>query len=135
LLKISPDLTEGQLDDIIQILKDTKLDGVVATNTTISREGLKSERSKVEAIGNGGLSGAPLTNRSTNVIKYLRKNLGPKFPIIGVGGIMNAQDALDKIRAGADLVQLYSGFIYEGPGLIKDINNSILREASRSVAN
>ena len=135
LLKISPDLTEGQLDDIIQILKDTKLDGVVATNTTISREGLKSERSKVEAIGNGGLSGAPLTNRSTNVIKYLRKNLGPKFPIIGVGGIMNAQDALDKIRAGADLVQIYSGFIYEGPGLIKDINNSILREASRSVAN
>ena len=135
LLKISPDLTEGQLDDIIQILKDTKLDGVVATNTTISREGLKSERSKVEAIGNGGLSGAPLTNRSTEVIKYLRKHLGPKFPIIGVGGIMNAQDALDKIRAGADLVQLYSGFIYEGPGLVKDINNSILRELSRPVGN
>ena len=130
LLKISPDLTEGQLDDIIQILKDTKLDGVVATNTTISREGLKSDSAKIKAIGNGGLSGAPLTNRSTAVIKYLRKNLGPKFPIIGVGGIMNAQDALEKIKAGADLIQLYSGFIYEGPGLVTEINNSIVRQMS-----
>ncbi len=127
LLKISPDLTESQLDDIIQILKDTKLDGVVATNTTISRDGLKSDRSKVEAIGNGGLSGAPLSDRSTSVIKYLRKNLGPKFPIIGVGGIMNANDAMEKMSAGADLVQVYSGFIYEGPALITEINKSILR--------
>ncbi len=131
LLKISPDLTEGQLDDIIQILKDTKLDGVVATNTTISREGLRSDRSKVEAIGNGGLSGAPLTDRSTSVIKYLRKNLGPKFPIIGVGGIMTPEDALEKISAGADLIQLYSGFIYEGPALVKKINKSILQQKSK----
>lgn len=131
LLKISPDLTDGQLDDIIQILKDTKLDGVVATNTTISREGLKRERSEIEAIGNGGLSGAPLKDRSTAVIKYLRQNLGPQFPIIGVGGIMKPEDALQKISAGADLVQLYTGFIYEGPGLVKEINKSILREISK----
>jgi dihydroorotate dehydrogenase len=128
LLKISPDLTESQLDDIIEILKDTKLDGVVATNTTISRDGLKRGRSKIEAIGNGGLSGAPLKNRSTAIIKYLREKLGPLFPIIGVGGIMNAQDALEKISAGADLIQLYTGFIYEGPGLVSEINKTILRE-------
>jgi dihydroorotate dehydrogenase len=128
LLKISPDLTESQLDDIIEILKDTKLDGVVATNTTVSRDGLKRERSKIEAIGNGGLSGAPLKNRSTAIIKYLREKLGPLFPIIGVGGIMNSQDALEKISAGADLVQLYTGFIYEGPELVSEINKTILRE-------
>lgn len=130
LLKISPDLTESQLDDIIQILKDTKLDGVVATNTTISRDGLKCDSARVEAIGNGGLSGAPLKDRSTSVIKYLRQNLGPKFPIIGVGGIMNPGDALEKMKAGANLVQLYTGFIYEGPGLIRDINNRILEEVA-----
>lgn len=128
LLKISPDLTDSQLDDIVQILKETKLDGVVATNTTISREGLRRERSEIEAIGNGGLSGAPLKNRSTEVIKYLRHNLGTQFPIIGVGGIMNPEDALEKISAGADLVQVYTGFIYEGPGLIREINKTILRE-------
>jgi len=128
LLKISPDLTESQLDDIIEILKDTKLDGVVATNTTVARDGLKRERSKIEAIGNGGLSGAPLKNRSTAIIKYLREKLGPLFPIIGVGGIMNSQDALEKISAGADLVQLYTGFIYEGPELVSEINKTILRE-------
>jgi dihydroorotate dehydrogenase len=131
LLKISPDLSDGQLDDIVQILKETKLDGIVATNTTISREGLKRDRSEIEAIGNGGLSGAPLRNRSTEVIKYLRQNLGSQFPIIGVGGIMSPEDALEKIRAGADLVQLYTGFIYEGPGLIEKINKSILREKSK----
>jgi dihydroorotate dehydrogenase len=130
LLKIAPDLTETQLDDIIQILKDTKLDGVVATNTTISREGLKSRPGKIDAIGNGGLSGAPLTGRSTEVIKYLRQKLGPRFPIIGVGGIMNANDAIEKIKAGADLVQIYTGFIYEGPGLIKQINKQILKAIS-----
>jgi dihydroorotate dehydrogenase len=130
LLKISPDLTDGQLNDIIQILKETKLDGVVATNTTISREGLKREHAEIKAIGNGGLSGAPLRNRSTEVIKYLRRNLGSQFPIIGVGGIMSPEDALEKIRAGADLVQLYTGFIYEGPGLVQEINKGILREKS-----
>jgi dihydroorotate dehydrogenase len=131
LLKIAPDLTETQLDDIIQILKDTKLDGVVATNTTISREGLKTRPGKVDAIGNGGLSGGPLTERSTEVIKYLRQKLGPRFPIIGVGGIMNANDAIEKIKAGADLIQIYTGFIYEGPGLIKRINNQILKAISK----
>ncbi len=126
LLKIAPDLTESQLDDIIEIVRETKLDGVVATNTTISRQGLKSPKAEVDAIGNGGLSGEPLRKRSTEVIKYLRLKLGSDFPIIGVGGIMNADDALEKIDAGADLVQLYTGFIYEGPSLIKRINKAIL---------
>lgn len=132
LLKIAPDLSESQLDDIILILKETKLDGVVATNTTISREGLKTSQAEIEAIGNGGLSGLPLTKRSTEVIRYLRRNLGPSFPIIGVGGIMSAEDALEKINAGADLIQIYTGFIYEGPGLVKRINEGILLSMSKS---
>ena len=127
LLKIAPDLTEGQLDDIIEIVRETKLDGVVATNTTVSRAGLRSAQLEVEAIGNGGLSGEPLKFRSTEVIRYLRQKLGRQFPIIGVGGIMNAEDALEKIEAGADLVQLYTGFIYEGPSLIRSINKAILK--------
>ena len=127
LLKIAPDLEESQLDDIIEIIKETKLDGVVATNTTVSRKGLNTNQPEIEAIGNGGLSGKPLTDRSTYVIRYLRRKLGPDFPIIGVGGIMNRKDAIDKLNAGADLIQLYTGFIYEGPGLTKRINKAILR--------
>ena len=121
LLKIAPDLTNGQLDDIIEILKETKADGVVATNTTVSRDHLNSEKSTLENIGNGGLSGRPLGPRSTDVIRYLRERLGKNFPIIGVGGIMTPEDALDKIKAGADLIQLYTGFIYEGPSIAKQI--------------
>lgn len=127
LLKIAPDLTQSQLDDVVMILKETQTDGVIATNTTISREGLVTEKDKIERIGAGGLSGAPLTQRSTEVIQYLREKLGKKFPIIGVGGIMSPQDAVNKLNAGADLVQVYTGFIYEGPGLVKRINKLINR--------
>jgi dihydroorotate dehydrogenase len=126
LLKIAPDLTDGQLDDVIAIIKETGTDGIIATNTTTSRESLHTDKSILEKIGNGGLSGKPLTARATEVIRYLRKGFGPGFPIIGVGGIMSAADALEKLDAGADLVQLYTGFIYEGPALVKRINSAIL---------
>jgi len=126
LLKIAPDLTPSQLDDVIEILKTTQADGVIATNTTISREGLQTSQSEIATIGNGGLSGKPLTKRATEVIAYLREKLGKEFPIIGVGGIMHADDAKEKLKAGADLVQVYTGFIYEGPGLAKGINKSLI---------
>jgi len=126
LLKIAPDLTNEQLDDIIEIVNDVALDGIIATNTTISREGLKTTDSRIEDIGAGGLSGKPVRSRSTEVIKYLSTKSNKAFPIIGVGGIHSAEDALEKLDAGADLVQLYTGFIYEGPKLIKDINKAIL---------
>jgi dihydroorotate dehydrogenase len=122
LLKIAPDLTDSQLLDIIDIVKTTGIAGVIATNTTISREGLVSE-AKAEA---GGLSGKPLTKRSTEVIRFLSEKSNKAFPIIGVGGIHTAEDALEKLEAGASLVQLYTGFIYEGPGLIKEINKRLL---------
>jgi len=125
LLKIAPDLTDEQLMAIIDIVKTTKIDGVIATNTTISREGLTCAN-KSET---GGLSGKPLTKRSTEVIRFLAKKSNKSFPIIGVGGIYSANDALDKLDAGADLVQLYTGFVYEGPKLIKDINKAIIKKA------
>lgn len=124
LLKIAPDLTDEQLMDIIEIVSVTKIDGVIATNTTISREGLSSENKKEM----GGLSGKPLTKRSTEVIRFLSENGEKAFPIIGVGGIHSAEDALEKLDAGASLIQLYTGFIYEGPGLIKRINKAILEK-------
>jgi dihydroorotate dehydrogenase len=127
LLKIAPDLSTGQLDDIIEILNVTGMDGVIATNTTISREGLETESSELARIGQGGLSGKPLGKRSTEIIRYLRSKLGKDFPIIGAGGIMSPADALEKLQAGADLIQLYTGFIYEGPGLIKRINKGIVK--------
>ncbi len=127
LLKIAPDLNSDQLNDVVEILKETNTDGVIATNTTISREGLISDTQKVTAIGAGGLSGKPLATRATEVISYLRSKLGPDFPIIGVGGILSAQDAVDKLNAGADLIQIYTGFIYEGPALIKSINKALLK--------
>ena len=122
LLKIAPDLTDEQLLDIIDIVKTTKIAGVIATNTTISREGLQSEN-KSEI---GGLSGKPLTKRSTEVIRFLSEKSGKAFPIIGVGGIHTPEDAIEKLEAGASLIQLYTGFIYEGPGLIKAINKRLL---------
>ncbi len=128
LLKIAPDLNEAQLNDVVEILLETKTDGVIATNTTISREGLTTDKENITSIGNGGLSGRPLTNRSKEVISFLRNKLGKNYPIIGVGGIMTPQDAIDKLNAGADLVQIYTGFIYEGPGLVKRINNSVLKQ-------
>ncbi|MFN8283283.1 MAG: quinone-dependent dihydroorotate dehydrogenase [Chitinophagales bacterium] len=127
LLKIAPDLTNEQLDDIIEIVFDTNLDGIVATNTTISRDNLSTEKNNVDAIGNGGLSGKPLMKRSTEIIKYIAEKSQHKIPIIAVGGIMTAQDAMDKLNAGASLVQLYTGFIYEGPSLIKEINQRLIK--------
>jgi dihydroorotate dehydrogenase len=127
LLKIAPDLTSTQLDDIVEILKETHTDGVIATNTTISREGLNTPLDVVHKIGNGGLSGKPLTTRATEIIAYLRKALGNDYPIIAVGGIMSEQDALDKLAAGANLVQIYTGFVYEGPAVVKRINKTILK--------
>lgn len=126
LLKIAPDLTNEQLDDIIDIVATTKIEGVIATNTTISREGLKTDQQKVESIGAGGLSGKPVKQRSTEVIAYLADKSNKAFPIIGVGGIHSAEDAIEKLNAGADLVQVYTGFIYEGPKLVRDINKKIL---------
>ncbi|WP_114904281.1 quinone-dependent dihydroorotate dehydrogenase [Kordia sp. SMS9] len=125
LLKIAPDLTNEQLEDIIEIVANTNIAGVIATNTTISREGLQSP-DKEEM---GGLSGKPLTNRSTEVIRFLAEKSNKAFPIIGVGGIHTAKDALEKLDAGADLVQLYTGFVYEGPNLIKNINKELLKRA------
>lgn len=123
LLKIAPDLTNTQLLDIIEIVSSTKIDGVIATNTTISRDNLKSSN-KIEI---GGLSGKPLTKRATEVIRFLATKSNKSFPIIGVGGIHSVKDAVEKIDAGADLVQLYTGFIYEGPKLIKSINKALLK--------
>jgi dihydroorotate dehydrogenase len=128
LLKIAPDLTEGQLDDIIEIVKETGIEGVIATNTTIDRSGLKTEKARIDEIGMGGLSGKPLREKSTAVIRYLVQKSDNTIPVIGVGGIHNAEDALEKLNAGAVLVQLYTGFIYEGPALIKEINKAILKE-------
>ena len=123
-MKIAPDLTDEQLLDIIAIVKETKIAGVIATNTTISREGLQSEN-KIET---GGLSGKPLTKRSTEVIRFLSEKSNKAFPIIGVGGIHSAADAIEKLEAGASLIQLYTGFIYEGPALVKAINKKILEK-------
>lgn len=126
LLKIAPDLTDEQLDDIIEIVAETNIDGVVATNTTVSRNNLSISSQELDEIGAGGLSGKPLAERSTEVIRYLAKKSMGKFSIIGVGGIHSSNDAIEKLNAGASLVQVYTGFIYEGPGLVKRINNSLL---------
>ncbi|MVM29359.1 quinone-dependent dihydroorotate dehydrogenase [Spirosoma sp. HMF4905] len=126
LLKIAPDLTNGQLDDIIAIVTETGIAGVIATNTTISRAGLKTNSTDVEQIGAGGVSGRPLCERSTEVIRYLHQQSGAAFPIIGVGGIFSVEDAKEKLNAGASLVQLYTSFIYEGPALAKRINRGLL---------
>jgi dihydroorotate dehydrogenase len=124
LLKIAPDLTNSQLDDIIEIVSETKITGVIATNTTLSRENLIS--SPTLKNQSGGLSGKPLSERSTEVIRYLSEKSNKSFVIIGVGGIHSAADALEKIEAGASLIQIYTGFIYEGPALIKRILKGLL---------
>jgi len=129
LLKIAPDLSDSQLDDIIEIMQETNLDGLVATNTTIDRGGLKTKKESVDNIGAGGLSGKPLAQRSTEVIRYLHKHSKGSFPIIGVGGIHSVEDALEKLEAGAQLLQIYTGFIYEGPALIAKINRAIIEHS------
>lgn len=129
LLKIAPDLNNQQLDEIIELVAETKIDGVIASNTSISRNNLKVTPERLQEIGNGGVSGQPIKNQSTKVIQYLADNSNKSFPIIGVGGVHSEHDALEKIAAGADLVQIYTGFIYEGPSLVKRINKAILKEA------
>lgn len=131
LLKIAPDLTDGQLDDIIEIVQETQIDGVIATNTTIDRSKLSTPAAEIEAIGAGGVSGKALAARSTEVIRYLHSHSEGAFPIIGVGGIFSAADAIEKLEAGASLIQVYSGMIYEGPSLIKKIKKGILSHSSR----
>jgi dihydroorotate dehydrogenase len=126
LLKISPDLSQEAINDVIQIIKETGIDGAIAANTTISRDGLVTDIHELHKIGAGGLSGKTLRARSTEMVKQLRQELGNEALIIGVGGISSAQDAIEKIEAGADLIQVYTGLIYEGPGLIKSINKRLL---------
>jgi dihydroorotate dehydrogenase len=128
LLKIAPDLTDTQLDDIIEIVAATQIDGIVATNTTIDRSQLQTPASEVEAIGAGGLSGKPVTARSTEVIRYIHQKTNGTIPMIAVGGIFTAADAIEKLNAGASLVQVYTGFIYEGPGMVKRICNGLLQQ-------
>ncbi len=127
LLKIAPDLSNTQLDEIVEIVEQVGIAGLIATNTTISREGLHTDSKSIEAIGAGGLSGRPLRQRSTEVIRYLHQKSNGKIPIIAVGGIFSADDALEKLQAGASLVQVYTGFVYEGPALCKKINRKIAK--------
>jgi dihydroorotate dehydrogenase len=127
LLKIAPDLNTSQLDDILEIVELTQIDGLIATNTTIERNKLKISKDTTEAIGAGGLSGPPLRDKSTEIIRYLTENARRKVPVIGVGGIGNGADALEKLQAGASLVQVYTGLIYHGPGLVKDINRYLAK--------
>ena len=128
LLKIAPDLNNQQLDEIIELVAETKIDGIIASNTSTNRDNLKASKERLQEIGKGGVSGQPIKNQSTKVIKYLADNSNKSFPIIGVGGIHSEQDALEKLKAGADLVQIYTGFIYEGPSLIKRINKAVLKD-------
>ena len=132
LLKIAPDLNNNQLDEIIELVAETKIDGVIASNTSTTRNNLKASDRNLKEIGNGGLSGQPIKALSTRVIKYLAQNSNKAFPIIGVGGIHSEKDALDKLSAGADLVQIYTGFIYEGPALVKRINKAVLKSSLNS---
>lgn len=131
LLKVSPDLNNKQLDEVIEIVKLTGIDGVVATNTSITRNLPEYSNDEIKAIGNGGLSGMPLRNRSTEVIRYLAEKSAKAFPIIGVGGIFTAQDAIEKLEAGADLVQVYTGFIYEGPSIARKINRALIKKSKK----
>ena len=130
LLKIAPDLNQLQLDEIITLVSETKIAGVIACNTSTLREGLETPKAVLETIGMGGLSGQPIKSKSTEVIRYLSQKSQKAFPIIGVGGIHSAQDALEKIEAGADLVQIYTGFVYEGPALIKRINKALINRTN-----
>ncbi len=124
LLKISPDLTWDQLDDTLYIIQQTGIDGIVAVNTTAQRYNLSYGKQEIDKIGNGGLSGLPLKDRATEMIRYIHKKTQGKLPIIGVGGIMTRQDAQEKLDAGATLVQVFTGFVYEGPGIVRKLTNT-----------
>ena len=127
LVKVAPDLTSEQLDDVVAVVKESGIQGVVATNTTIERGGLKTTKEELEKIGTGGLSGAPVRERSTTVLRHLRAGLPKPFVLIGVGGIDSAEAAMEKLDAGADLVQVYTGLVYEGPALLDRINKAYVR--------
>jgi len=129
LLKIAPDLSFTQLDEIIEIVRQTKIQGIIATNTTITRENLVTDKEAIKKAGAGGLSGLPIRDRSSEVIRYISKKINKEFVIVGVGGIHSDADAIEKLNAGADLVQIYTGFIYEGPSLVKKINKTLLNNA------
>lgn len=129
LLKIAPDLTDTQIDEIIEIVNHTKIAGLIVANTTISRAQLLTPKEEVELMGAGGISGKPITARSTAMIKYIYDKSEGQIPMMAVGGIHSAQDAIDKLDAGASLVQLYTGFIYEGPALVKSINRALQKRA------
>ncbi|HEY1694745.1 MAG TPA: quinone-dependent dihydroorotate dehydrogenase [Polyangiaceae bacterium] len=131
LLKIAPDLDDAGVEELLAVVDEAKLAGVVATNTTVARSGLATDAARVEAIGAGGLSGPPLHARALDVVKRVRARLGPKATVVGVGGIENAEHAMAMIRAGADLVQLYTGFIYEGPGVARRIARELAAVAAR----
>lgn len=132
LLKISPDLNTSQIDASLAIVEKFGIDGIVATNTTIRRDGLRTSQDRIDEIGNGGMSGGPITERSLEVVKYVAEKTGGKLPIIGVGGIMAVQDALNMLDAGASLVQVYTGFIYNGPGFARKINKAILKQRKQA---
>ena len=131
LLKIAPDLSNSQIDEIIEIVTYTKIAGLIVANTTISREGLRTPAAQIEQMGAGGISGKPVTWRATEMVKYIHEQSNGKIPMMAVGGIHTAQDALDKLAAGATLVQLYTGFIYEGPALVKAINKALLQRIQK----
>jgi len=128
LLKIAPDLNDNQLDEVIEIVEQTKIDGVIASNTSVNRDNLTTPKPDLDRIGNGGVSGQPVKDRSTKVIRYLAEKSNRAFPIIGVGGIHSADDAIEKLKAGASLIQIYTGFIYEGPALVKKINQAVITQ-------
>ena len=132
LLKIAPDLTESQIESIVEVAKSANIAGIIATNTTISRDGLQTPRAEVEASGEGGLSGMPLQNRSNEIIAQIYRLTGGSLPIVGVGGVFTAEDAWEKIGAGASLIQLYTGFIYEGPSVARGINEGLVAILKRS---
>lgn len=128
LIKVSPDLNFDQLDDVIDIIQKTKIDGVIAVNTTITRDNLKTPKDIIESIGHGGLSGKPISERALEVVRYLKDKSKNAFPVVGVGGIFTPEDALKMLDAGADLIQVYTGFIYEGPFIARRINKAILKK-------
>jgi dihydroorotate dehydrogenase len=129
LVKISPDLSFEQIDDVLYIIMETGIDGIVATNTTTSRDGLKSSDRDVAAAGQGGLSGQPLTKRSLEIVRYICERTSGKLPVIAVGGIMSVADALNMFDAGASLIQLYTGYIYRGPGLVRKIQKALIAKS------
>lgn len=127
LLKIAPDVTESMLDDILEVVERKGVDGLICTNTTVSRDGLKTSKEQIEKIGAGGLSGKPVQDKSDQVLNYIRSR-NRDIPIIAVGGIMSAEDAVRKFKAGANLVQIYTGLVYKGPGIVKEINKALVKE-------